>query len=126
MGLIVNPSNASPVIRFDCHVEGVALLSPPMSAEAVCARFKSGLEAATGTKTVTGTGTPGRERDVQGWIRVSVRFAKPGIASAELAHADGGKIKTHPKISVAVSDRPIGPDVIELLVKEVARALGTT
>lgn len=102
---------ASPPGGFACMAQGTKLIVPATGAEAACARVRSGLERAGALR--------GRDE-----IRVALRFEKPGIASAAVTRVRGGRAVQLPEISVAVSDRAIGPSTIDLLTREIAVRLG--
>jgi len=97
---------------FACTAEGTKLLAPATTPEAACARLKAGL----------GKAGAGRDRAE---IRVALRFGKPGIASARVTRIAGGRATTLPEISVATSDRAMGPSTIDLLAREIAGRLAT-
>lgn len=60
------------------------------------------------------------------WVKLDVRFAKPGIVAATLAHSRGGQIVTHPEIAVATSDRPLDTLSLDQLARELVRAMTQT
>lgn len=95
---------------FACTAAGTRLLVPAITPEAACARLKAGLGKA----------------GVRGSIRVQLRFEKPGIATARVTRTGrGGKAVQLPDISVATSDRAMGPSTIDLLAREIAARLVT-
>ena len=97
--------------RFSCTVTGEKMLSPAMTSNAVCARFRAAAAAAISRMA---------ESD---WMRVDVRFAKPGVASAKLTEARNGRTVAHPEISIAVSDRPLDATTVEMLAAELAKTM---
>ncbi len=122
--LIAVPADAAAPMRFVCQVEGASILPPTLSADAICGSFKAGVDSALGLKTVAVAQAPDAAADKSGWVRIDVRIAKQGIVSAKVTRADRGHVEMRPETSIAVSDRAIGPDTIESLVREVARELG--
>ncbi|MDG2535386.1 hypothetical protein P6144_17125 [Sphingomonas sp. HITSZ_GF] len=97
---------------FTCSAQGAKLLVPATAPEVACARLKAGL------------GKAGIRFD-RGEIRVALRFEKPGIATASVTRTSGGKAVRLPDISVATSDRAMGPSTIDLLAREIAGRLTT-
>jgi len=111
-------SSGAGTIGFRCTVQGEAQLRPDMGAEAVCARIKSRLDQVLGT--ATRSDHPGPAGD---WVDVTVRFAPAGIASAQMRRKRGQTVDTLPDLNIAVSDRPLGPDIVDQLAAQLADQL---
>lgn len=101
---------AAPPPGFACTATGTRLLVPAMAPEAACARLRQGL-ARAGTRLDRAN------------IQVALRFEKPGIATARVTRGSGAGAVTLPDISVATSDRAMGPLTIDLLAREIAARL---
>jgi hypothetical protein len=93
-----------------CSAQGAKLLVPATTPDAACARLKAEL-ARAGT------------RPDRGQVAVVLRFEKPGIASARVTRTSGGRVTELPEISVAISDKAMGPSTIDLLAREIAARL---
>ena len=117
--MLLAPAHAAPV-RFACAVEGAKLIVPSTTPETVCGIFATAVEKALGAPVRRVAVLPDSAEDKSGWVRVEVRFARPGIASARLVCADKGRVVAHPEQSIAVSDRAIGRETVERLAREVA------
>jgi hypothetical protein len=119
------PVDAASSMRFACSVSGEKLLSPAMAPSAVCARVQTALEAKLGSALRAVPQAPDMRTDRSGWVSVTLRFAKPGIASAKLSVARNNQIKVHPEVSVAVSDRAMGADTVNLLARQLSEMIGS-
>lgn len=108
-------------VRFACHVEGAKLLNPAMSEAAVCARFKQEVDAALGHPTRQVAALPERTEHASAWVRAEVRFTRAGVASATLTEARHGGVRHYPEQSIAQSDRPLGPNIVDQLIREVVQ-----
>lgn len=97
---------------FTCTATGTKLLAPATPPEAVCARLKGAL---------TEAGT----RFYRASLQVELRFQKPGIATARVTRTAAGRTTMLPEISIATSDRAMGPSTIDLLAREIAGRLAT-
>lgn len=95
---------------FACSAQGTKLLVPATPPEAACARMRTALARA-------GTRLEGER------IEVALRFEKPGIATARVTRGSGARAVSLPEISVATSDRAMGPSTIDLLAREIAGRL---
>ncbi|NYT42881.1 hypothetical protein HZY97_19060 [Sphingomonas sp. R-74633] len=93
---------------FSCAATGTKLLVPATTPDAACTRLRAGLARA-------GVRPDG--------VRVALRFEKPGIASARVIRVAGGRATELPEISVATSDKAMGPSTIDLLAREIAGRL---
>jgi len=115
------PAAAEPV-RFVCVSVGEKLIVPTASASKVCERFRDSLARAarvtfrTDQKRFAPSGPAPR-------IRVTLSFTKAGVASARVEWAQGVRLTAYPEISVAVSDRAIGLQTVDVLAQSVARAI---
>ena len=109
-------------LDYVCTVKGEKLIQPVMSADAVCARFIGPLSKAAGRPLRVVHGAPAGAD----WIKLDVRFAKPGIAAATLSHARRGRIVAYPEITVATSDRPLDTQSIDMLARGVVQAMTQT
>jgi len=115
------PAVATPV-RFACASMGEKLIVPPASASSVCERFRVALSRAARV-TLRADARRFAAGDAAPWIRVSLQFTKAGVASARVERAQHGRVIVYPASNVAVSDRAIGPQTIDLLARDVARAI---
>ena len=125
VAVLVGGASARPstlLLDYACTVKGEKLTQPVMSADVVCARFMGPLSKAARRPLRVVHGAPAGAD----WIKIDVRFAKPGIAAATLSRARGGRIVTHPEIAVATSDRPLDTQSIDMLAREVARIVTQT
>jgi hypothetical protein len=100
---------------FECQVSGAKMLGKSMSSDEVCGKFSSILTKKLGKQMQ-------KVQKVSGsaWVTINVRFAKPGIASATLTYSKNGKVKYHPEVSVATSDRAIDGNTVDMLARAVA------
>lgn len=115
------PAIAVAALPILCTVSGEHLIKPNMASVEICNQFLTGAEKALGIP-VTHMDAQALSRSSR-WIKIDVRFQKPGIASAIVKHRTGGKTKSHPEISIAVSDRPLDIKIIRLLVNEVNKLI---
>lgn len=115
------PAIAAAALPILCTVSGEQLIKPRMASVEICKQFLTGAEKALGIP-VTQMDAQALSRSSR-WIKIDVRFQKPGIASAIVTHRTGGKTKSHPEISIAVSDRPLDIKIIKLLVNEVNKLI---
>jgi hypothetical protein len=100
---------------FECRVNGAQMLGKSISPNDICGKFSGVLSKKLGKqmqKVEKASGTA--------WVAVNVRFAKSGIAAATLAYSKNGKVKYHPEISVATSDRAIDGNTVDMLAHAVA------
>lgn len=103
-----------------CNVNGAKLLSAPMSQSEVCTRVRRGVDKALATRSRPVTALPASD-----WVKVDIRFAKPGIAAATISRKKQGAAKTYPVIEVAVMDRPLDGWAVDRLISEVTRILAS-
>ena len=107
-----------------CTAKGTNMLQPVMSEQSVCAVFQTKINTALTRKTVAvnsvAHGEPAK------WIKIDVRFLKPGTASARVVQRTNGKETAHPEIAVDVMDKAIGPDDVGKLASAVAKFLAET
>ena len=118
------PAAAAPV-RYACATVGEKLIVPPASPATVCERFRLALSRATQKTLRVDTGRLAASDSVP-WIRVTLRFTKAGVASARVEQSKSGRVVVHPDSNVAVSDRAIGLQSVDLLARGVARAIDAT
>ena len=111
-------------LGFLCLVEGTKLLNPAMNDEGVCAAFKTKIDSALARQTVTVNSVS--EGEPADWIKIEVRFSKPGTASAMAVQRTGGKQTVHPEIAVDVMDKAMGPIDVDTLAAAVAKVLAET
>lgn len=111
-------------VAFLCTVDGAKLLSPAMSSEDVCAVFKTKIDDALTRKTIVVNSVS--EAVPADWIKIDVRFSKPGIASAMVVQSAGGKETAHPEIAVDVMDKFMGPNDVGTLASAVVKYLAET
>ena len=104
-----------------CSVDGVKLLNPVMNDEGVCAVFKTKIDSALTRPTVTVNSVS--EAAPADWIKIDVRFSKPGTASAMVVQRTSGKETAHPEIAVDVMDKAIEPSDVDTLASAVAKFL---
>jgi hypothetical protein len=105
--------------EFLCSVKGAELLSPAMTDASVCSMFKNRIDQALANpartlKTVSAASSAD-------WIKLAIRFSKPGTASAALVRKNGGRETVHPEIAVDVMDKPLGQRDVKKLADEVAK-----
>ena len=111
-------------VGFLCSVEGAKLLNPAMNHEGICAVFKTEIDNALTRQTVTVNSVS--EAVPADWIKIDVRFSKPGTASAMVVQRTDGKETVHPEIAVDVMDKAIGPNDVDTLASAVAKVLAET
>ena len=111
-------------VGFLCAVHGTKLLEPVMTDQAVCEAFKTKIDAAMTRKTVAVNSVS--EAVPADWIKIEVRFSKPGTASAMVVQRTGGKETAHPEIAVDVMDKAMGPNDVGTLAFAVAKFLAET
>lgn len=109
-------------VNLLCRVEGVKLLSPATTEDAVCGEIKREIDGALSRQTtIVKTLASAGKAD---WIKVDVRIAQPGTASATVVQSVGGREAAHPEIAVDVMDKSLGSKEINRLATEIARAVG--
>jgi hypothetical protein len=106
-------------VGFLCSVKGAELLIPSMTNTAVCKMFKDRIDQALAhptqaVKTVVSS-------SAAEWIKLNIRFSKPGTAAAVLVRRDGAREFSHPEIAVEVMDKPLGQNEVIKLAAEVAK-----
>jgi hypothetical protein len=119
----VAPVQAGNVLRLVCLAKGAKMLSPPMTDVAVCDRFGAALSEAARVKVRALAALPDPKRDGGDWSRVTLLFAKPGIATLTLSDRRKGQSIVHPSLSIAVTDRAIGANEIDELARQAATIL---
>ena len=107
-----------------CSVNGAKFLEPAMTDQAVCAAFKTKIDSALTRQTVAVNSVS--EALPADWIKIDVRFSKPGTASAKFEQSTGGKQTVHPEIAVDVMDKAMGPNDVDTLASAVAKVLAET
>jgi hypothetical protein len=117
------PVQAGNVLRLVCAAKGAKMLSPPMADVAACDRFGAALSKAAKVKVRALAALPDLKRDREDWTRVTLRFAKPGIATLILSDMHKGQSIVHPSLSIAVTDRVIGANEIDELARQAATIL---
>ena len=111
-------------VGFLCSVQGAKLLNAAMNDEGICAVFKTKIDSALTRQTVTVNSVS--EAVPADWIKIEVRFSKPGTASAILVQRTSGKETAHPEIAVDVMDKAMGPNDVDMLAAAVAKFLAET
>lgn len=104
-----------------CSVDGAKLLNPAMNDEGVCAVFQTKIDAALTRKTVVVNSVS--EDEPADWIKIDVRFSKPGTATAMVVQRTAGKVIAHPEIAVDVMDKTMGPNDVDRLAATVAKVM---
>lgn len=113
------PINASSdSVEFVCSVEGSGLLKPAISDASICAAFKQKIDEGLphASKAVD-------EASGSNWIKLDIRFSKPGIATAMISRDQGNGAEPLDPIAVSVMDKPLGQNEINMLAKEVAKQI---
>lgn len=108
-------------VGFLCSVQGAKLLNAAMNDEGICAVFKTKIDSALTRQTVMVNSVS--EAVPADWIKIEVRFSKPGTASAMVVQRTSGKETAHPEIAVDVMDKFMGPDDVGTLASAVAKYL---
>jgi hypothetical protein len=117
------PSAAPGVpLRFSCAVTGERHLEPPATAATICETMRASLGKAAGIALRTDP-NPIADDDRNGWMRVTLVFTKAGVASAKLERAEKNRVFVYPFVNVAVSDRGLDLQVVDILARELARAI---
>jgi hypothetical protein len=106
-------------VGFLCSVRGAELLIPSLTDAAVCKMFKDRIDQTLthptqAVKTVVSS-------SAAEWIKLDIRFSKPGTAAAVLVRKEGGREVAHPEIAVDVMDKPMGQNEVKKLAAEVAK-----
>ena len=111
-------------VGFLCSVQGAKLLNAAMNDEGICAVFKTEIDSALTRQTVMVNSVS--EAVPADWIKIEVRFSKPGTASAMVVQRTSGKETAHPEIAVDVMDKAMGPSDVGTLASAVAKFLTET
>ena len=107
-----------------CTARGTNMLRPAISDQAVCAMFQTKIDAALTRKIIAVNSVSLVEP--ADWIKIDVRFLKPGTASATVVQRISGKETAHPEIAVDVMDKFMGPNDVGTLASAVAKYLAET
>ena len=107
-----------------CSVDGGKMLNPAISDEAVCAMFKTKIDGISKRQTVSLKSLS--DAGSADWIKIDVRFSKPGTATAIVVQRTSGKETAHPEIAVDVMDKAMGPSDVDTLASAVAKYLAET
>lgn len=105
-------------VEFVCSVEGSGLLKPVISDAAICAAFKQKVDEALPHPSEAVDKSSGSN-----WIKLDIRFSKPGIATAMISRDQGNGAKPLDPVAVSVMDKPLGQNEINMLAKEVAKQI---
>lgn len=100
-GMACTTSASPPAVQ--CAASGAKLFQPPMSAQAICARFDAALSKARAGATP---------------VTVELRFKPPGVATAVVKQAGGTR-----EFNLAVSDRAFRAADLDKLATDVAAGL---
>jgi hypothetical protein len=119
-GACTAPINAtSETPEFFCSVNGLGAMKPPISAEAICADFKSKIDAARGTKSeAVNALSLAANRD---WLKLDIVIIKGRGAAAVLTRKTGAKQHVYPEVAIDVMDKPLGEQELERLAIELAK-----
>lgn len=122
MLLTLSPATAAPV-RMACTVTGAKLMVPEMSPDAACARLRAAVGAAGSIAIQAIAKAPVANTDRSGWFSVDLYLTKPGVMTARIVDARSGRIVTHPDVSIAVMDRPLTVQTLDMMAREIANRL---
>jgi hypothetical protein len=122
-GLVASSGASGQKSWFSCRVSGEKLLSPQMSAKAVCDRLHKGVNRALGAPAVSTIKLSDHDRAHANWIELDVRFSRPGTATARVARRSGAQVTRYPEFAVDVSDRPLDAATIEILSREIEKRI---
>jgi hypothetical protein len=104
--------------QYVCAVGGAEVLSPQMTAEAVCAVFKQHIDAILPQPS---RAVPKVSLADANWIKLDIKFTKTGTALARVVSKGASGEVQHPEIAVDIMDRQIGLNQVTALAEEVAK-----
>jgi hypothetical protein len=107
--------------QFLCYVKGFQLLGASVTEASVCDAFKVRIDKMLPLKTQS-VKSLSSSKDVD-WIKVDVRLAKSGSATARVSRKNAAGQHMFPEIAVDVMDKPLGQKEVEMLAAEVAKQI---
>jgi hypothetical protein len=114
-------SATSETPEFICSVSGLGAFKQAISADAICANFKSKIDKARGKPSETVKSLSlAANRD---WIKLELKVTNRS-AAAMLSHKSGAKQQVFPEIVIDVMDKTLGERELEQLATEVAKLVG--
>ena len=105
-------------VDLSCVVEGAQYLG---TADSICAKFKPHIDTALSVKTRS---VSNFSAHVSGEaLGLKIRILKRGGLVAQVQRRANGKIRQYPEIALDVMDRPLTMRDIDVLAKEVVKAI---